>query len=49
MEILEVNATTYAEAIPNPSHVFNSAAFNALNASKCEEVFYLLFKDSKSS
>ena len=47
MEILEVNATTYAEAIPNPSHVFNSAAFNALNASKCEEVFYLLFKDSK--
>jgi lipid II:glycine glycyltransferase (peptidoglycan interpeptide bridge formation enzyme) len=47
MEILEVNATTYAEAIPNPSHVFNSAAFNALNASKCDEVFYLLFKDSK--
>jgi hypothetical protein len=47
MEILEVDSKTYAEAIPNPSHVFNSAAFNALNASKCEEVFYLLFKDSK--
>jgi hypothetical protein len=47
MEILEVDSKTYAEAITNPSHIFNSAAFNALNASKCQEVFYLLFKDSK--
>jgi hypothetical protein len=47
MEILEVDSKTYAEAIPNPSHVFNSAAFNALNSSKCDAVYYLLFKDSK--
>lgn len=47
MEILEVDSKTYAEVITNPSHIFNSAAFNALNESKCEQVFYLLFKDSK--
>lgn len=48
MEILEVDSKTYAEVIINPSHIFNSAAFNALNESKCEQVFYLLFKDSKT-
>jgi hypothetical protein len=48
MEILEVDSKTYAQVIANPSHVFNSAAFNALNESKCEQVFYLLFKDSKT-
>lgn len=47
MEILEVDSKTYAEVIATPSHIFNSAAFNALNESKCEQVFYLLFKDSK--
>ncbi len=47
MEILEVDSKTYAEVIASPSHVFNSAAFNALNESKCEKVYYLLFKDSK--
>jgi hypothetical protein len=47
MEILEVDSTTYAEVISSPAHIFNSAAFNALNESKCEAVYYLLFKDSK--
>ncbi len=47
MEILEVDSKTYAEVIASPSHVFNSAAFNALNESKCDAVYYLLFKDSK--
>ncbi len=47
MEILEVNDTQYAGFFPNPSHVFNTAGFNALNAAKCDGVHYLVFKDSK--
>jgi hypothetical protein len=47
MEILEVTDAQYAGFFPNPSHVFNAAAFNALNASKCDGVYYLVFKDSK--
>ncbi|NHM06461.1 hypothetical protein G4D82_04450 [Flavobacterium sp. CYK-4] len=47
MEILEVNAAQYADYFPNPKQVFNSAAFNALNSYKCEQVFYLVFKDTK--
>lgn len=47
MEILEVDSKTYAQVISSPSHIFNSAAFNALNKSKCDAVYYLLFKDSK--
>lgn len=47
MEVLEVDSIAYAAAVPNPSHIFNGAGFNALNASKCDAVYYLLFKDSK--
>jgi len=47
MEVLEVDSIAYAAAVPNPSHIFNAAGFNALNASKCDSVYYLLFKDSK--
>jgi hypothetical protein len=47
MEILEVTAQSYSAAFPNPSYVFNSSEFNVLNESKCESVYYLLFKDTK--
>jgi len=47
MEICEVDATQYSEVFPKPYHVFNAAAFNAVNAYKCEQVFYLLFQDTK--
>jgi hypothetical protein len=47
MEILEVNDQLYGQSFAQTAHVFNSAAFNALNAYKCEQVYYLLFKDSK--
>ena len=47
MEVVEVSAQSYFDAFPNPSHVFNSMDFNALNESKCDAVYYLLFKDSK--
>ena len=47
MEILEVSPETFDTTFPKPSHVFNSGAFNELNASRFESVYYLLFKDSK--
>ncbi len=47
MEVVEVNAQSYFDAFPNPSHVFNSMDFNALNESKCDAVYYLLFRDTK--
>lgn len=47
MEIIEVGPDHYAQQFPQPHHIFNAAAFNALNAHKCEKVYYLLFKDSK--
>lgn len=47
MEIIEITAENYAEAFPKPKHFFNAAAFNAINTYKCDQVFYLLFKDTK--
>ena len=47
MEILEVSAEKYSEVINKPYHIYGSAAFNELNQSKCEELFYLLFRKGK--
>lgn len=47
MEILEVDSLQYAEVFSKPYHFFNAAAFNHINAYKCEQVFYLIFKDTK--
>ncbi len=47
MEVLEVDSKHYSEVFSKPSHVFNSADFSAVNGYKCEQVYYLLFKDSK--
>ncbi len=47
MEVVEVSPQVYADAFPNPSHVFNSVEFSVLNEAKCDTVHYLLFKDSK--
>tara|TARA_B110000240_G_C13412906_1_gene415984 strand:+ start:49 stop:984 length:936 start_codon:yes stop_codon:yes gene_type:complete len=47
MEIEEVTPKIYYSFIKSPTHLFNAATFNDLNKSKCETVFYLLFKDSK--
>ena len=47
MEIVEVTSEEYQSGIPNPYYVFASAAFNELNAEKCEQVHYLLCKDKK--
>jgi hypothetical protein len=48
VEILEVTPQIFDATFPEPTHVFNSGAFNELNASRFEAVYYLLFKDSKT-
>ena len=47
MEVLEVTAREYGLILSNPTQVFNSALFSDLNKNKCEQVFFLLFKDTK--
>jgi len=47
MEIVEVTSKEYASSIQWPYHIFATTDFNNLNRDKCEEVHYLLFKDTK--
>jgi len=47
MEIVEAGYQEYTRLIPNPYHVFGSAAFNHANEDKAASVHYLLFKDGK--
>jgi hypothetical protein len=47
MEIFEVTAGQFSQAIQTPYHVFGMAAFNEINRNKADEVFYLLFKEGK--
>ncbi|MBT1700537.1 hypothetical protein KK083_26855 [Fulvivirgaceae bacterium PWU4] len=48
MTVEEVSADLYKGAVRVPYHVFGGAAFNKLNESKAESVYYLLFKDTKN-
>ena len=47
MEILDITPSLYSTIIANPTQTFNSSAFSNLNASKCDKIHYLVFKDSK--
>jgi hypothetical protein len=47
MEVIEVDSKYYSQVFSKPSHAFNSADFSAVNSYKCDQVYYLLFKDSK--
>ncbi len=47
MEILEVSKKDYNEVIRVPYYIYGSAAFNDLNKNKCDDVFYLLFREGK--
>lgn len=47
MNLYPVTQQEYANIIPAPFHVFNTVAFNELNADKVDKVHYLLFQDSK--
>jgi len=46
MEIIEVTPKEY-DTVFKKAPCFNKAAFNTLNAGKCDEVYYLFFKDKK--
>jgi len=48
VEILEVTPEVFDATFPNPIHIFNSGAFSALNESRFEKVYYLIFKDAKT-
>jgi len=47
MEIIEVGKDEYREIIKMPFFIYGSADFNDLNKSKCDELFYLLFREGK--
>lgn len=47
MELIEVSAEEFANIIPDSYHIYNSVGFAGINQAKCDELFYLLFKDRK--
>jgi hypothetical protein len=47
MNIVEATPDQFDQWLLDGNNCFQTAAFNALNASKCEKVLFLLFKDSK--
>ena len=48
MEVSEAGVSGYRQVFPSPYHRFNSADFNALNEERCDELTYLVFKDTKN-
>lgn len=47
MEIQRIDSSVYKNYFSNPYHIFNSVSFSELNKDKCNNLHYLLFKDSK--
>ncbi|MEE3410075.1 MAG: hypothetical protein VZQ47_05605 [Treponema sp.] len=47
MELIELTPKEYNQFFPKTHQVFNSVAFNELNAPKVDAVHYFVFKDSK--
>lgn len=47
MEIEKVTYEKYDSIFINIAHKFNSGLFNELNSYKCEELFFLIFRDTK--
>ena len=48
MEIIETGIGAYKEIFPNTYHQFNSPDFNVLNESRCDQLLFLVFKDTKN-
>ena len=48
MEVSEAGVSGYRQVFRSPYHRFNSADFNALNEIRCDELIYLVFKDTKN-
>ncbi|MCU4173855.1 hypothetical protein [Carboxylicivirga sp. N1Y90] len=47
MEVVEVACNEFENIAEKPLHVFQSVGFNELNKDKCDQLHYLLFKESK--
>ena len=47
MVVEEVNGAEYTQVLSIPTFIFNTSAFNVLNAGKVESVRFLVFKDSR--
>lgn len=48
MNIERISPEEYGALFPTPSHMYNSVAFNQLNALKCEDVHYLALCDDRA-
>lgn len=48
MEISRISPKEYQQLFPTPTSVFNSVAFSELNKEKCNDVHYLVFRDTKN-
>lgn len=48
MEIIDAGSKEYHQVFPSAYHVFNSAGFSVVNEARCEQVVYLIFKDTKN-
>lgn len=47
MKVVEVCSKDFLDVVNDPYHIYASSGFNDLNSVKCEEVYYLLFKERK--
>lgn len=47
MEVIEVDSKSFIDIFPKPYVIYSSGDFTNLNKEKAEQVFYLVFKDSK--
>lgn len=47
MELISVSNQEYSDLVPSTIHIFNSVEFSEFNKDKVDEVYYLIFKDSK--
>jgi len=45
--LTNVSDLTFENSVANVYHVFNKPAFSILNKSRCDEFYFLLFKDTK--
>lgn len=48
MEIISTDFNGYSQVFPSPYHIFNSVEFNVLNQARCDELLFLVFKDTKN-
>jgi hypothetical protein len=48
MEVSDLGFDGYKQVFPSPYHRFNSADFNFLNKVRCDQMLFLVFKDTKN-